>query len=199
MPLIHAIDRAQLLAQAFAIESVGDAQCLGVVRDRDVLIAAGSRLAHHRLQSSAPVARSGVDVEITADVAELEHPGQRALRCSLDFAAILSQLGLDVRKVEPREDVFLPLARDPLAASEDPVLVDLEPLLHRHPTDGDDVGLRSREIVERGTEALPGYGPQIHLEPGAEHDACTSRSQGHHLGHVLVICESFEDGPAIGA
>src|SRR6266545_3558495 len=92
----------------------------------------------------------GVGVEVAADVAHLHQPGELAFERGLDLARVLPQLGGDPRKPDRRVHLLLGLAchAPSRRVAEDPVLGDLEPLLHRHLADPDIVLLGASEVRE---------------------------------------------------
>ena len=79
---------------------------------------------------------------------------QLALDGSLDLAAVLAELGLDVGQADRLIDLLFGAAADAPLAAEDAVFVDLQALGLANLADRDVVALRAGEVVQRGAIAL---------------------------------------------
>ena len=100
-------------------------------------------------------------VQVAAQVRQLDQA--RRLEAGLELAAILAQLGLDVRQAEQRVDLLLGLEAVRLAGRvlEDAVLGDVQPLAHRHLAERRVVVLGAGEVLEQVAERLGRDDPQI--------------------------------------
>ncbi len=99
--LVRSRDLLGLAAQVVRVQPGHDAHVAGVVADRDDLVAERLRGAAHLDHGGLPVGRGRVDVEIAADVGQLEQIGRRI--AGFDFA----QLRWAVRVAQPLVDLDL--------------------------------------------------------------------------------------------
>ena len=81
--LVRGRDLLGLAPEVVGVEPRDDADVAGVVADRQVLVAERLRGAPHLLDGRLPVRGGRVDVEVAADVAELEQVGRRRRRVEL--------------------------------------------------------------------------------------------------------------------
>ena len=139
-----------------------------MVGDGVVGVAVRGRRVEHRLEGRDAVGEVRVRVEVAAEVGELDHAWQRALERRLDLAAVLPQRRRDPRQAQAFVDLLLGLGDDQVAGLrlEQAVLVQLQPLAHRHLADPDVVRLRAGEVDHRGAPGLERDDAQVDLQPG---------------------------------
>ncbi len=90
------IELAHVLGEvdrSFLIETIRHRQSLGMIGNSDVFVAQRARRFGHLFQRRAAIGLGGMHVQIAANVGKLDQLGQAASERSLDFAAILAQLG----------------------------------------------------------------------------------------------------------
>ncbi len=149
-------DAGGVLEGAPLVQPVGHRQRLAVIGDGDVLEAAGPRRRGHRPRCR-PCRRSRSCACEGRRAGRRDRPGGEAPgHRSVDLAPILAQLGRDPLEAERFVDAFLCLAGDFLVAfdAEQAVLVQLEAQADRAVAQGDVVGLRAGEVLQRGAAAV---------------------------------------------
>ena len=107
----------------------------------------------------------------------------------LDLAAVLTQRGFDVRQAERLVDLRLGLGGEQVAGGrlEQAVLVELQPLAHRHLADPDVVGLGAGEVDHRGAPGLEGHHAEVDLEPVPRQDrGLRVAASDHPVDHVVA-------------
>ena len=108
----------------------------------------------------------------------------------LELAAVLAQLGLDVRQPERRVDLLLGLAgqRLPGRVVEDPVLGNVQALADRHLAQVRRCGLAAGEVLEQVPERRRRDDAQVDAKPGlgdaARAAASAALGHGDHLQSV---------------
>ena len=126
-PLLEAVDGFELSVKLAPRQATCDAYGFRVVGDGDVLVSALACRLDHVREIVCAVGRVGVDLEVSADVRELEQPWQLAFPGRLNLASRLAQLRRNPGQADGVEDLLLGTAADAARAAEDPVFVDLEP------------------------------------------------------------------------
>jgi hypothetical protein len=113
-----------------------------------------------------------VDVEVAADVGQLQQPRQGAVGRQLDLAGILPQLRRDRLQAEGPVELVLVGAGQQLAGRlvEQAVLVQLPAAPDGELAQAEVVGLRAGEVLERRAPARRLDHPQVHLEAAADQD-----------------------------
>ena len=140
--LVRGGDLHGLPAEVVGIEPRDDADVARVVADRQVLVAERLRGAAHLLDGRLAVGGGRMDVEVAADVAELEQVGGRRRRIELAQLGRRQRLGRVVavrsdplRRADRTDEVAIPALRcrpdhlDRVAVrgdADDPVLVALQ-------------------------------------------------------------------------
>ncbi len=152
-----------------------------MVGDRNVFVPLVRRGPNHRGQVVAAVARSRVHLEVAAQVPEFHEVGELPLPGRFDLAAIFAQLRRDPGQADRLGHLALGAPADALLPLEHAVLVDLEAALQRHPPDGDVVGLRAGEVVERRPEALLRHDAHVNLKARGEPDRRPGLAPLEHL------------------
>ena len=158
-------------------------------------------------------------LEVALQIREIDELREPARRGRLQLSAPLAQLGQDPRHLERREQFLLGGAGDAralaatLSLAEDAVLADLEPAPLGELSDADVVLLGAGEVMDGGAPRLRRDHPQVHLEPGAQHQRAP-RAPGHlhargpgeggevrdHQAFVsLGACEQVHVGDGLGA
>ena len=166
--LVHGADPGPVHPDRVRAEPVRDDDRWRVVGDPDVLVPARDRGLDHRLDGVHAVRVVRVDVEVPADVLQLDEAGQLPRLCGLDLSILLPDLRRDPREIERAVHVLLGLAGNLLLPLEDPVLVELPPALDRHRPEVDVVVLVPREVHESRAPAPGLEDPDIRLDPGFE-------------------------------
>ena len=121
-------DPARVFERAALVEPVGHRERLAVIGDGDVREAGGPGGERHGFGVGAAVGGGRVHVQIAAQVGERQQAWQCAALGGLDLAAVLAQLGRNVREAERPVDLFLRCARDELSVvvPVEAVFVELE-------------------------------------------------------------------------
>ena len=163
--LVERPDPGPVHPQGLGVEPLRDDERRGVVRDADVLVSPFNRRAHHCLQVVHAVRRVRVNVEVPADILELDEPRESAGPGGLDLPVLLPELGRDPREAEGRVDALLRVPRDLPLALEDPVLVEFPPAGDREAAEVDVVVLVPGEILEPGAPAPRLEDPDVRLDP----------------------------------
>ena len=122
-----------------------------VVAEREVLVAERLRGERHLLDRRLPVRPGRVAVQVAAQVGALDELRQLALARRVELAAVLAQLGRDVRVAEVRVELLLVGSRELLArlGGRDGVLGDGEAAAHGVLAQRDVVVLRAGEVLEQ--------------------------------------------------
>ncbi len=160
------IDGLDLLRQPRLVEAVGDAEALGVIGDRDIVVAPLPRRPDDGLQVMAAVGPFGVDVEVALDIPDLTRSGSLpSWAASISPASSRSSGGMKGSR-ERLVHLLLRFAGDPLFARlpEHAVLVDLEAGAHRHLAELDVVLLAAGEILEGRPEGALFHHAQVDLD-----------------------------------
>ena len=156
-----------------------------MVGDRQVLVAPGRRRRQHRLQRLPAVTRQvGVHVQVAAQVALLDRPGQGPRAGQLDLAVVLPQLGRDPGQAEGGVHLLLRGGGDDPAGGRlgQAVLAERPPSVDGQLAQADVVRLRPGE-VQRRRPVLPGlHHPQVDLHARRGHDRRLAGAVGDHLG-----------------
>ena len=149
------------------VEAVGHRERLGVVGDRDVLVAALARGRRPSLRASrgrrsrscACGGRRGCGCSSTSS-------GRRPSSGGFDLAAVLAQLGRNPRQAERLVDAGLGLAGDFdfVLDAEQAVFAELQPHADGARADGDVVVLAAGEVLHRRAEALRRQRAHVHLK-----------------------------------
>src|SRR6202011_4308546 len=112
-----------------------DTECLAVIGDRQIRVAALRRSAGHLGDGARTVGEPCVGVQVALEIPNLDQPWQLAASRELDFARAFPQLGRNPRQADRGIDLLLGaptqarVTREArLAFEEHAVLVDLEPL-----------------------------------------------------------------------
>jgi hypothetical protein len=145
-------DLAKLLVESRAREAAGNANRLRVIGDGHVLIAARAARLDHLRQVVFPVRVGRVDLQIAADVGQLDERRETARLRRLDLAARFPDLRRDPRQADGFEHLALLAPADAAGAAEDAVLVDLEAVFEAESAHGNVVRLRAGEVMEGGPE-----------------------------------------------
>src|SRR5205823_3272053 len=147
---VFRIERAAffgVLYQVFVRKTTGDAERLGVIRQRDVLVPALASGFDHFFGRIFAVRPRRMHVKIAANILERDDIRQFALRRSFDLAPVLTQNRRNVRQPEFREDLLFLGASDGLIVRvEQSVFVQLETLFDGTLAHPDVVGLRAGEV-----------------------------------------------------
>ncbi|HVR02095.1 MAG TPA: hypothetical protein VMT47_08190 [Polyangia bacterium] len=147
-------------------------RALGVVGHGERAVAARARGGHHLLERGAPIAgHRGVQMKIAHDGAYRLR--QRARLGGLELAGVLAQHGRDEGQAERGIDLLLGLARDDLAALDgrERVLVEGEAAREGALAQLDVVGLRAREVEQRGAELVGRDDAHVDLNAARRDDA----------------------------
>jgi hypothetical protein len=191
---VQLADGAHLLEQLRLVVSVGDAEIAGVVGDGDVVEAERAGRPGHLLEGGVAVAPVAVDLEIAAQVARRDQPGQSAGLCGLDLTAVLAQLGRNPGQVEGAVELLFGAAGDPLRAAEEPVLVELELALPRDAPQRDVVALAAREVGQGRAEALERDCAQVGVDTVLESHEGLRLASGVDVNHLGHLGEELRDG-----
>lgn len=78
-----------------------------MIGDGAVGVAAPRGCGDHVVRGGQTVGEISVQVQVTAQVADLHQVGELPVECGFDLAAVLAQGGWDPRQAEPSVDLLL--------------------------------------------------------------------------------------------
>src|SRR6266851_5696393 len=138
-----------------------------------------------------------MQMQVTADVGELDQLWQLALARQLDLARAFAQLRRNPRQADRGIDVRFGSAGQAgglIFHGVDAVLVDLESLAHGHRAQLDVVLLRAGEVLQRRADALGWHDAQIDLDVGDGDDRRPRITRAEHLLDQRQRRERRHDG-----
>ena len=143
------------------------AQARRVVAHREVLVPQRLRGARHLLDRRLSIRPGRVRVQVAAQVAALDQDRQRTVAGSSELAAVLAQLGRDVRVAKVRVELLLVGGLELLAGLRvrDRVLRDGEAPANGVFAQGDVVVLRAGEVLQQVPVRLGWHHPKVEPEP----------------------------------
>ena len=161
--LANALDVRQ---RARVVQTVRHRQMLGVVGDRNISEPPCQRRLGHLADGVAAVGRIGVHVQIAANIRQRNQLRQRVRCRSLQFAAVLAQLGRDVVEIQRAIDLLLARGRDDhvVFQPQQGILAQRQPALDGALAQRHIVHLRSRKVLQRRTIARARKQPDVHLQ-----------------------------------
>src|SRR5579883_3079803 len=160
--------------------------------DGEIREAALARGLHHFGQSIVAIGGDGVGVQVAPEIFELDEFGQLTGGSGFDLAAVLAQLGRDIRKADGTVYFRLGLAGDSAILSEPAVFIDLQAAPLSESADGNAVSLAAGEIMQCRAITLCRDNPQIDLKTRFECDRRAGFAVSGDLLDLLIFGEALD-------